>query len=415
MRQNRPAKHEKNSDKDKTDMKTYTYPSPAAEKRLAAIENRTIGFKKKDITAVNRIIENIKKNGDAALIRYTHQFDSTAVTASSIQVSPQEIEAAVKTIDSAFLRALNRAAKQIKAFHRKQLQKSWISTDREGILLGQLINPVDAAGIYVPGGREGKTPLVSTVLMCAIPAVLAGVKRISMVTPPMKNGAVNPHLLVAAKKAGVKDIYKAGSAWAIAALAYGTETIPRADVIVGPGNIYVTLAKKLVSGDVGIDMLAGPSEILIVADDSAVPAYIAADLLSQAEHDPLSSSILVTTSSEIAKHVTLALEEQLKTLQRKRHCRGVPQKIWGNPGGLRTSPRPSASPTGLPPSTSNFKSETRSASSETSAMPVLFSSATIHRNPWATILPGRITYSPRPEPHVMRPPFPSTILSRKPA
>ena len=300
-----------------TDMKTYTYPSLAAEKRLAAIENRTIGFKKKDITAVNRIIENIKKNGDAALVRYTHHFDSTAVTTSSIQVSPQEIEAAVKKADPAFLRALNRAARQIKAFHQNQLQKSWISTDREGVLLGQLINPVDAAGIYVPGGREGKTPLVSTVLMCAIPAVLAGVSRISMLTPPMKNGAVNPHLLVAAKKAGVKDIYKAGSAWAIAALAYGTETIPKADIIVGPGNIYVTLAKKLVSGDVGIDMLAGPSEILIVADDSAVPAYIAADLLSQAEHDPLSSSILVTTSSNIAKHVTMALEEQLKPLQRK--------------------------------------------------------------------------------------------------
>jgi histidinol dehydrogenase len=298
-------------------MKTYTYPSLSAEKRLGAIENRTIGFKKKDITAVNRIIENIRKNGDAALIRYTHQFDSTAVIESSIQVSPQEIETAVKNIDRTFLRALNRATRQIKAFHQKQLQKSWISTDREGVLLGQLINPVDAAGIYVPGGREGKTPLVSTVLMCAIPAALAGVHRISMVTPPMKNGAINPHLLVAAKKAGVKDIYKAGSAWAIAALAYGTETIPKADVIVGPGNIYVTLAKKLVSGDVGIDMLAGPSEILIVADDSAVPAYIAADLLSQAEHDPLSSSILVTTSAEIAKEVSMALEEQLKTLQRK--------------------------------------------------------------------------------------------------
>ena len=298
-------------------MKTYTYPSLAAEKRLEVIENRTIGFKKKDITAVNRIIENIRKNGDAALIRYTHQFDSAAVIESSIQVTSQEIETAVKNIDRTFLRALNRATRQIKAFHQKQLQKSWISTDREGVLVGQLINPVDAAGIYVPGGREGKTPLVSTVLMCAIPAALAGVHRISMVTPPMKNGAVNPHLLVAAKKAGIKDIYKAGSAWAIAALAYGTETIPKADVIVGPGNIYVTLAKKLVSGDVGIDMLAGPSEILIVADDSAVPAYIAADLLSQAEHDPLSSSILVTTSAEIAKEVSMALEEQLKTLQRK--------------------------------------------------------------------------------------------------
>jgi len=298
-------------------MKIDTYPSPAAEKRLGAIENRTIGIKKKDMGAVNRILEDVRKNGDKALLRYTHQFDSKVVTKKSLQVTPQEIAAAAKKVHPAFVSALNRAARQIKAFHQKQLQKSWISTDREGVLLGQLINPVDAAGIYVPGGREGKTPLVSTVLMCAIPAMLAGVHGISMVTPPMKNGMVNPHLLVAAKKAGVKNIYKAGSAWAIAALAYGTETIPKVDVIAGPGNIYVTLAKKLVSGDVGIDMLAGPSEILIVADDSAVPAYIAADLLSQAEHDPLSSSILVTTSAEIAREVTMALEEQLKTLQRK--------------------------------------------------------------------------------------------------
>jgi histidinol dehydrogenase len=298
-------------------MKTYNYPSSAAEKRLGVIENRTIGFKKKDLTTVTRILDNVRKEGDAALVRYTHEFDSKAVTKQSLQVTPREMAAAAKSVDPAFGRALNRAARQIRDFHQKQVQTSWISTDREGVLLGQMIHPVDAAGIYVPGGREGKTPLVSTVLMCAIPAMLAGVDTISMVTPPMQNGGVNPHLLVAAKKAGVKNIYKAGSAWAIAALAYGTKTIPKADVIVGPGNIYVTLAKKLVSGDVGIDMLAGPSEILIVADESAVPAYIAADLLSQAEHDPLSSSILVTTSASVAKEVTGALKEQLKTLSRK--------------------------------------------------------------------------------------------------
>ena len=298
-------------------MKTYTYPSLAAEKRLGVIENRIIGFKKKDITTVNRILENVRKEGDTALIRYTHQFDSKAVNEKSLQVTRQEMTSATKKIDPGFLRALNRAAKQIRAFHQKQLQSSWISTDRPGVILGQLINPVDTAGIYVPGGREGKTPLVSTVLMCAIPATLAGVKKIAMVTPPMKNGAVNPHLLVAAKKAGVKEIYKTGSAWAIAALAYGTKTIPKADVIVGPGNIYVTLAKKMVSGDVGIDMLAGPSEILILADDSAEPDFVAADLLSQAEHDPLASSILVTTSADLAKGVTLALKAQLEALERK--------------------------------------------------------------------------------------------------
>jgi len=298
-------------------MKIYTYPSKAAETRLRRIENRSIGFRKQDITRVNRILKKVSKEGDAALIDYTRRFDSKNVTPATMKLSPQEINAARQMVDKSFMRALNRAARQIKAFHQKQLQQSWISTDREGVLLGQLVHPVDTAGIYVPGGKEGKTPLVSTVLMCAIPAVLAGVNRVCMLTPPMTNGDVNPHLLVAAKKAGVHEIFKAGSAWAIAAMAYGTQTIPKADVIVGPGNIYVTLAKKLVSGDVGIDMLAGPSEILILADDSAEPAFIAADLLSQAEHDVLASAILVTTSTKIAEQVAIALAEQIASLPRK--------------------------------------------------------------------------------------------------
>jgi histidinol dehydrogenase len=184
-------------------------------------------------------------------------------------------------------------------------------------LLGQLINPVEAAGIYVPGARGGETPLVSTVLMTAIPAKIAGVENIVMVTPSTKDGGVNPHLLVAADKAGVKQIFKIGSAWAIAALAYGTAIIPKVDVIAGPGNIYVTLAKKIVSGTVGIDMIAGPSEVLVIADDSANPAFAAADLLSQAEHDVLSSAILVTDSPRVAAAVAAELEEQLKQLERK--------------------------------------------------------------------------------------------------
>ncbi len=298
-------------------MKIHIYPSKTAEKKLQTIENRTIDFRKKDVTAVNRILQSVKKEGDAALVDYTRQFDSKRVTQESLRVSPQEFDAAKKLVDPAFIRSLNRAARQIRSYHQRQVQQSWISTERDGVLLGQLIHPVDTAGVYVPGGQEGKTPLVSTVLMCAIPAALAGVSRICMLTPPMKNGGVSPHLLMAAKKAGVHEIYKAGSAWAIAAMAYGTRTIPKADVIVGPGNIYVTLAKKLVSGDVGIDMLAGPSEILILADGSAQPDYIAADLLSQAEHDVLASAILVTTSTQVAKQVKTALAEQLDKLPRK--------------------------------------------------------------------------------------------------
>jgi histidinol dehydrogenase len=180
-----------------------------------------------------------------------------------------------------------------------------------------MVNPVDAAGVYVPGGLGGKTPLVSSVLMGVIPAKVAGVKHIAMATPPNRNGKIDPHLLTAAKKVGVDAVYKVGSAWAIAAFAYGTETIPKVDVIVGPGNIYVTIAKKIVSGTVGIDMIAGPSEILVIADSAANPAFIAADLLSQAEHDILSSAILVTNSKDMAKAVALAVDEQLKVLKRK--------------------------------------------------------------------------------------------------
>lgn len=298
-------------------MKIFQYPSQAAEKKLTIIENRSIGFRKKDVTAVARIIDDVKKNGDDALLHYTRRFDSPGLKKSALKVSDREMAAARKQVDRAFVRALNRAARQVRHFHSQQRPSSWINVERPGTLLGQMVRPVDAAGIYVPGGKEGKTPLVSTVLMCAIPAGIAGVERICMVTPPMRNGKVDPHLLVAAKKAGVHEVYKVGSAWAVAALAYGTQTIPRANVIVGPGNIYVTLAKKLVAGEVGIDMIAGPSEILIIADRTANPAYIAADLLSQAEHDPLSSAVLVTTSQEVASGVSAALDSQLAALARR--------------------------------------------------------------------------------------------------
>ena len=298
-------------------MKIDNYPSKSADKKVEAIINRGLGFKKKDFLGVTRIIEDVRKNGDRALVEYTNRYDSPSLTAKSIAVTEKEIKDAAKKVDRSFIRSLNRAAKQIEQFHRLQLEKSWINTDRNGTILGQLVNPVNAAGIYVPGGQGGKTPLVSSVMMCAIPAKIAGVKQIVMVTPPTKNSKVNPHLLVAAKKVGVNKVYKVGSAWAVAALAYGTETIPKTDVIVGPGNLYVTLAKKIVSGTAGIDMIAGPSEILIIADSAANPDFIAADLLSQAEHDALASSMLVTDSMETAKAVSSATEKQIKHLSRK--------------------------------------------------------------------------------------------------
>ncbi|OQX27747.1 MAG: histidinol dehydrogenase [Desulfobacteraceae bacterium IS3] len=297
-------------------MKIYNYPSDSAEKKVSAIVNRELDFKKELFAEVTQIIEDVRNNGDSALVRYIRKFDSPGFTAESLKVTEEEFEHAVKQVEESFILSLNRAVAQIEGFHKQQRGKSWINTDRPGVLLGQMLNPVDSAGIYVPGGKGGKTPLVSSVLMCAIPAKIAGVRHISMVTPPTEDGSVNPHLLAAAKKVGVDAVYKAGSAWAIAALAYGTETIPKADVIVGPGNIYVTIAKKIVSGTVGIDMIAGPSEILVIADDSANPDFTAADLLSQAEHDPLASAMLVTTSETVAKAVSEAVEKQLRQLER---------------------------------------------------------------------------------------------------
>ena len=297
-------------------MKIYHFPSRSAEQRLARIVKRGLVFQKKELAAVSRMCENVRKNGDQAVIAYTRQFDSARITLRSIQVTEKEFSEATQKVDRTFTRALNRAAANIKRFHEQQRRRSWMQTDRPGTILGQLVHPVDAAGVYVPGARGGETPLVSSVLMGVIPAKVAGVKQIAMVTPPTKAGGVSPHLLVAAKKAGADAVYKAGSAWAIAALAYGTETIPKVDVIVGPGNIYVTLAKKILMGTVGIDSIAGPSEILVIADDGARPDFIAADLLSQAEHDVLSSAILITDSARLARAVVQALEAQLQELAR---------------------------------------------------------------------------------------------------
>jgi len=311
-------------------MDLLPYPSPDAEARITAVVNRGLDFGAGDHENVQRILDDVKQRGDAALVEYTNRFDSQAITVDNLAVTESEMEAAKGLVDDDFRAALFRAAAQVESFHKRQVRNSWIETSRPGVILGQLVNPVSAAGIYVPGARGGMTPLVSSVLMGAIPAKIAGVKHIAMVTPPMADGTVNPHLLVAAGMVGVDTIYKVGSAWAIAALAYGTGTVSPVNVIVGPGNIYVTLAKKIVSGSVGIDMIAGPSEILVIADDSADPAFISADLLSQAEHDPLASSILITDSHDLALAVADEVARQLAVLPR----RAIAEQSLGGYGAI---------------------------------------------------------------------------------
>ena len=298
-------------------MKTLAFPSKAAGRRLLRIVDRGMDFKKKDLDAVSRILADVRRGGDRALMEYVNRFDSPRLQADQLKVSAAEMQKAKKSVERTFVRSLKRAARQIESFHRRQLPRSWFAAERAGTLLGQMVHPVERAGVYVPGGTEGKTPLVSSVLMGAIPARIAGVGRIVMVTPATRTGEVSPHLLVAADLAGVDEVYKIGSAWAVAALTYGTETVPRVDVVVGPGNIYVTMAKKLVAGTVGIDMIAGPSEILVIADDSAEPEHIAADLLSQAEHDVLASAMLITDSNVLAAEVAQSIELQLAGLSRR--------------------------------------------------------------------------------------------------
>ena len=297
-------------------MKIHSYPSTAAEKRIKKISSRAFDYSKKDLDYVAGILKDVRNNGDKALVEYTRRFDAPKMTTNALPVKASEFDQARKLVEKPVMRAIQRAARQIESFHRQQKQQSWIDTQRPGTMLGQLVSPVGAVGIYVPGGQGGQTPLVSSVLMGAVPANVAGVERIVLVTPPTKTGQINPNLLMAAKRAGIKEVYKVGGPWAIAALAYGTESIPKVDVIVGPGNQYVTLAKKLLFGTVGIDMIAGPSEILVIADASADPRFVAADLLSQAEHDVMSSSVLITESPDIAASVAAEIERQVAELPR---------------------------------------------------------------------------------------------------
>ena len=260
---------------------------------------------------VSQIIADVVKNGDEALYRYCEKFDRATLT--SLQISQREIDEAVAAVDPAFITILEKAAVNIRAFHEKQVRNSFIIHEENGVIMGQKIIPVDRAGLYVPGGTAAYP---STVLMDAIPAKIAGCREVVMVTPPNAEGKINPVILAAAKVAGIDKIFKVGGAQAVAALAYGTESIPKVDKIVGPGNAFVAEAKKQVFGKVSIDMIAGPSEILIVADGTTDPRHAAADLLSQAEHDTLASAVLVTDSEELAKAVQAELEVQIPLLER---------------------------------------------------------------------------------------------------
>ena len=265
---------------------------------------------------VRDIIDDVRKNGDNALFRYCEKFDKAKLTA--LKVSDDEIKEALREIDDEFLAILEEAKENIEAFHRLQKRSNFIKNDRDGVILGQKIMPVEKAGLYVPGGTASYP---SSVLMNAVPAQIAGVTKIVMVTPPSKSGKIAPQILAAAHVAGVHEIYKVGGAQAIAAFAYGTETIPKVDKIVGPGNIFVATAKKAVFGTVSIDMVAGPSEILVIADETCNPKYVAADMLSQAEHDKMASSVLITNSSSLAKEVQAELEVQIPLLPRAEICR----------------------------------------------------------------------------------------------
>jgi histidinol dehydrogenase len=293
-------------------MRLLSFDDPSFEEALGAIVMRGETPPEGVEEAVEAILQAVRLRGDDALLEYTAQFDNLNLTAAQLQVTAAEIEAALAAVDAESMAALQLAADRIAAFHRRQKTQTWLTTDEQDVMLGQMVQPLERVGIYVPGG---KASYPSSVLMNASPAKVAGVEEVIMVVP-MPRGEVNPHVLAAAHLAGVDRIFKIGGAQAVAALAYGTDTIPRVDKITGPGNIYVATAKKMVFGQVDIDMIAGPSEILVVNDGTGNPDHIAVDLLSQAEHDELAASIFVTTDAEFGRRVQSAVEEQLVTLQR---------------------------------------------------------------------------------------------------
>ncbi len=280
---------------------------------------------------VDSIIQNVKQNKEEAIFDYNLKFDKCTITKENFQVTQEEIEDAYKVLDKQFIEVMRRSAANIRTYHEKQKRNSWFDAKEDGTILGQKITPMQTVGVYVPGG---KAAYPSTTLMNVIPAKVAGVPNIIMTTPAGSDGKVNPATLAAADIAGVDTIFKVGGAQAIAAMAYGTEIIPKVDKIVGPGNIYVALAKRAVYGHVSIDSIAGPSEILVLADESATPKYVAADLLSQAEHDELASAILITTSTELAEKVSIEIDKFVNVLER----REIIQKSLDNYGYILVDP-----------------------------------------------------------------------------
>ena len=290
------------------------YNTPDGEKIVKQILSRSQIENKNVQEIVDSILANVKENGDKAIFEYTEKFDKIKITPETLKVTDEEIKYAYSQVKPELIEVIKKSAARIKAFHEKQKRNSWFEPDEKGEIMGQIIRPLERVGVYVPGG---KAAYPSSVLMNVMPAHVAGVKNIYMTTPAQKDGNVYPTTIVAAKEAGVDEIFKIGGAQAIAAIAFGTESVPKVDKICGPGNIFVALAKKSVYGYVNIDSVAGPSEILVLADESANPVYTAADLLSQAEHDEMASAILVTTSEKLAYEVQMEVEKQTAVLERK--------------------------------------------------------------------------------------------------
>lgn len=295
-------------------MRIVTLSKESRQNLLDSLLKRSPGNYGQYQDTVQEIVDRVKTKGDQALFELTRKFDWEGIDASNVKVTEAEVQEAYDTIDSQLVETIRKSLKNIREYHEKQKQYSWFDTTTEGTMLGQKVTPLASAGVYVPGG---KAVYPSSVLMNIVPAKIAGVAHVVMCTPCNKEGKVNPAVLVAAKEAGADEVYKVGGAQAIAAMAFGTESIPKVDKITGPGNIFVALAKKAVSGFVSIDSIAGPSEILVLADETANPRYVAADLLSQAEHDEMASAILVTTSKELAEKVSEEVDAFVKILSRK--------------------------------------------------------------------------------------------------
>lgn len=277
---------------------------------------------------VREILQTVMQNGDRALVEYTRKFDCNDFETDNIALNPELIKESLENVDNHDLDIIREAADRIRSFHQRQKTNSWFTPDSDGAIMGQMVTPVYRAGLYVPGGQGGETPLISSLLMNAIPAQVAGVESICVLSPPRKDKTLNPYILATAHILGINEIYLCGSAWAVAAMAYGTETINHVDIIAGPGNIFVTMAKKMLVGQVGIDMIAGPSEVAVIADHTARADYIAMDILSQAEHDPLAGTYLITTQEELIDQTRDELEKQAGLLPRGDTARKA-LKDWG--------------------------------------------------------------------------------------